>query len=42
MFFLGTSIKDAGTQPTNFSPADISPTGHGVLDAIMAKGSVVR
>src|SRR3954463_15298963 len=22
VFFLGTSIKDAGTQPTNFSPAD--------------------
>lgn len=41
VFFLGTSIKDAGTQPTNFSPADSTPAGHGVLDAIMAKGSVV-
>jgi hypothetical protein len=41
VFFLGTSIKDAGTQPTNFSPADSSPTGHSVLDSIMTKGTVV-
>lgn len=41
VFFLGTSIKDAGTQPTNFSPADSSPGGHSVLDSIMTKGTVV-
>ncbi len=41
VFFLGTSIKDAGTQPTNFSPADSTPTGHGVLDGIMIKGTMV-
>jgi hypothetical protein len=42
VFFLGPSAKDAGTQPTNFSPADDSPMGHAVLDAIMARGCVVR
>jgi hypothetical protein len=41
VFFLGTSIKDAGTQPTNFSPADSSPSGHSVLDSIMTNGKVV-
>lgn len=41
VFFLGTSIKDAGTQPTNFSPADSSLSGHAVLDGIIAKGTVI-
>jgi hypothetical protein len=41
VFFLGTSIKDAGTQPTNFSPADSSPSGQCVLDSIMTKGKVI-
>ena len=41
VFFLGTSIKDAGTQPTNFSPADSTAAGHAVLDGIMAKGTVI-
>ena len=41
VFFLGTSIKDAGTHPTNFSPADSSVRGHGVLDSIMQKGTIV-
>ncbi len=40
VFFLGTSIKDAGTQPTNFSPADSTAAGHAVLDGIMMKGTV--
>jgi len=31
VFFLGTSIKDAETQPTNFSPADSTAVGHAVL-----------
>ena len=35
------AIKDAGTQPTNFSPADSTPAGHAVLDGIMAKGTVI-
>jgi hypothetical protein len=39
VFFLGTSIKDAGTQPTNFSTADSTAAGHGVLDGIMGKGT---
>jgi hypothetical protein len=41
VFFLGTSIKDAGTQPTNFTPANSTPTGHAVLDGIMAKGTLI-
>jgi hypothetical protein len=41
VFFLGTSIKDAGTQPTNFSPADSTVAVHTVLDGIMTKGTVV-
>ena len=41
VFVLGTSIKDAGTQPTNFSLSDCTPTGHAVLDKIIASGTVV-
>ena len=41
VFFLGTSIKDAGTQPTNFSPADSTAAGHATLDGIMAKGTSI-
>jgi hypothetical protein len=41
VFFLGTSIKDAGTQPTNFSPGDSTTAGHAVLDGIMGKGTVI-
>jgi len=41
VFFLGTSIKNAGSQPTNFSPADSTAGGHAVLDGIMAKGTVI-
>jgi hypothetical protein len=41
VLFLGPSIKDAGTQPTNFSPADSSAAGHAVLDGIMGKGTVI-
>ena len=41
VFFLGTSIKDAGTHPTNFSPADSTIAAHAVLDGIMAKGTVI-
>jgi len=41
VFFLGTSIKDAGSQPTNFSPADSTAAGHAVLDGIMATGTVI-
>jgi hypothetical protein len=41
VFHLGPSVKNAGTQPTNFSPGDSSPEGHRVLDGIIAAGSVV-
>ena len=41
VFFLGASIRDAGTQPTNFSPADSTLKGHTVLDTIMARRSRV-
>jgi hypothetical protein len=41
VFLLGPSIKDAGTQPTNFSPADSTAAGHAVLDGIMGRGTVI-
>jgi len=41
VFFLGPSINAAGTHPTNFSPTDSSAAAHAVLDAIIAKGSVI-
>lgn len=42
VFFLGTSIKDAGTQPTTFSPTDSSASGHAILDSIIAAGTQVK
>jgi hypothetical protein len=41
VFFLGTSIRDAGTCPTNFSPADSTAMAHAVLDGMIAKGTVI-
>lgn len=40
-FFLGPSIKEAGKNPTNFSPCDSTTTGHQILDNIISKGTVV-
>ena len=42
VFFLGPSIKDAGTLPTNFAPGDSSAKGHGILDGIIKKGTEVN
>jgi len=41
VFFLGNSTKDAGEQPTHFAPGDSTPHGHGVLDRLMTKGTVI-
>lgn len=41
IFFLGPSINAAGTHPTNFSPTDSSAAAHAILDAIIAKGTVI-
>lgn len=41
IFLLGTSAKDAGKYPTNFSPSDSTPNGHNMLDGILAKGKTV-
>jgi hypothetical protein len=41
IFFLGTSAKDAGRYPTNFSPSDSTSNGHSILDKILAKGMAV-
>jgi len=41
IFFLGTSIKDAGKHPTNFAPSDSTAAGHAILDSIVSKGVVV-
>jgi hypothetical protein len=41
IFFLGPNINAAGTHPTNFSPTDSSPAAQTILDAIMAKGTVI-
>lgn len=41
IFFLGPSINAAGTHPTNFSPTDSSAAAHAILDAMIAKGSVI-
>ena len=38
IFFLGTSIKDAGKHPTNFAPSDSTAAGHAILDSIVSKG----
>jgi hypothetical protein len=42
IFFLGASVKEAGSYPMNFSPSDSTPHGHQVLDGILAKGVVVK
>lgn len=41
VFFLGPSINNAGTYPTNFSPADSTAHGHAVVNSIMAKGAEI-
>lgn len=41
VFFLGTSAKNAGVQPTNFAPADNTPSGQAVLDQIVSAGTVI-
>jgi hypothetical protein len=41
IFYLGPSVSHAGNHPTNFSPADSSPSAHAILDGIIAHGSVV-
>jgi hypothetical protein len=41
IFFLGTSVKDAGRYPTNFSPGDNTSNGHSILDKILTKGMTV-
>lgn len=42
IFHLGPSIKEAGTSPTNFTPADGSVNAHAILDSIIAKGVSVH
>ncbi|MCI0558427.1 MAG: hypothetical protein MN733_08020 [Nitrososphaera sp.] len=41
IFFLGTSINDAGKYPMNFSPGDSTPNSHNILDKILEKGMKV-
>lgn len=41
IFHLGPSVKDAGQQPTNFTPADNSASAHAILDDLITNGAIV-